>query len=225
MNWLADQAIRGQRRKEGKGRGEMPAFPKTVDFVAPDEIPVRIIRSAKRRKTISSQWRDNRLVVQVPAALDEKSERTFVDEMIAKYRKGRHARTAGHTDDALELRAESLDEKYFAGRGAPESVRWVSNQNKRWGSASYRQRTIRLSATLQHMPSWVQDYVLVHELAHLVVPKSGHGPEFQALLNRFERRAQADIFLEAFHAGYNAHAKELGRAADELSGFGDDEEQ
>ncbi|MGJ3404370.1 SprT-like domain-containing protein [Glutamicibacter sp. Je.9.36] len=203
----------------------MPAFPNSVDFVAPDEIPVRVLRSAKRKKTISSQWRDNRLIIQVPAALDEKTERAFVDEMISKYRKGRQARTAGHTDDALERRAASLDQQYFAGAAAPQSVRWVANQNKRWGSASYRQRSIRLSVTLQHMPSWVQDYVLVHELAHLVAPRAGHGPRFQALLNRFERRAQADIFLEAFHAGYNAHAKELGRAQDELSGFGHDEEQ
>ena len=64
----------------------MPAFPNTVDFVAPDEIPVRILRSAKRKKTISSQWRDNRLIIQVPAALDERTERAFVEEMIAKYR-------------------------------------------------------------------------------------------------------------------------------------------
>lgn len=205
-----------------KGTEGMPVFPDTVEFVAPDQIPVLIVRSAKRKKTISSQWRDDRLVIQVPAALDETTERKFVDEMLAKYRKGRHQRAAGHSDEALQRRAAVLDRKYFNAVAAPQSVRWVANQTKRWGSASYRQRTIRLSAQLQHMPTWVQDYVLVHELAHLVAPRARHGYEFQALLNRFERRTEADIYLEAFHAGYNAHAKELGRPDDEFTGFDED---
>ena len=41
---------------------------------------------------------------------------------------------------------------------------------------------IRLSSRLQPMPAWVVDYVLVHELAHLVEP--GHGREFHRLVER-----------------------------------------
>jgi len=202
----------------------MPASPSTFEFVAPDEIPVRVVRSTKRRKTISSQWRDDTLIIQVPAALDEKTERSFVDEMLKKYRQGRQRRDSGHTDTALERRAQELDQHFFDGSASPTTVRWVTNQKRRWGSASYRQRTIRLSTRLQHMPSWVRDYVLVHELAHLVVPHAGHGSEFQKLLNRFQRRAEADLYLEAFHAGYNSHAKELGTPTDELHGFDEDAE-
>lgn len=202
----------------------MPVSPSTFEFVAPDDIPVRVVRSTKRRKTISSQWRDDTLIIQVPAALDEKTERSFVDEMLKKYRQNRQRRTDGHTDNALERRAHELDRHYFGGLAAPSSVRWVTNQNKRWGSASYQQRSIRLSSKLQHMPSWVRDYVLVHELAHLASPSTGHGPEFQKLLNKFERRAEADLYLDAFHAGYSSHARELGQSTDELDGFGEDAE-
>lgn len=202
----------------------MPAYPSTVEFVAPDNIRVQIVRSKKRRKTISSQWRDNKLVVQVPAALDEKSERGFVDEMLKKYRQGQQKRELGQSDSVLEKRAKELDRFYFDDLADPTSVRWVTNQNKRWGSASYRERTIRLSSKLQHMPAWVRDYVLVHELAHLAAPKAGHGPEFQRLLNRFQRRAEADLYLEAFNAGYNLYAAELGQGANLLDGFGDDEQ-
>ena len=60
----------------------MPNFPQTVEFIAADDIPVRIVRSNKRKKTISSQWRDNRLVVQVPAELNESTERVFVYEIL-----------------------------------------------------------------------------------------------------------------------------------------------
>ena len=43
----------------------------------------------------------------------------------------------------------------------PTSVRWVSNQNSRWGSATPAEGTIRLSDKLRPMPQWVIDYVLL----------------------------------------------------------------
>lgn len=202
----------------------MPVHPSIVEFVAPDDIPVVIMRSKKRRKTISSQWRENKLVIQVPAALDEKTEQTFVEQMLKKYRQGLQKKELGQSDEVLEQRAAELDQFYFDGAASPTSVRWVSNQNKRWGSASYKERTIRLSATLQRMPAWVRDYVLVHELAHLVSPKTGHGPEFQRLLNRFQRRADADLYLDAFHTGYNSYAAQLGENHNVVDGFGEDEQ-
>ena len=63
----------------------------------------------------------------------------------------------------------------------PSSVRWVANQNSRWGSATPSDGTIRLSAKLQPMPQWVIDYVLLHELAHLLV--AGHDAAFWRLLD------------------------------------------
>ena len=56
-------------------------------------------------------------------------------------------------------------------RAVPASVRWVTNQNGRWGSCTPADRTIRISHRIQDMPDWVIDYVLLHELAHLVVPQ------------------------------------------------------
>ncbi|GAA1413580.1 metal-dependent hydrolase [Glutamicibacter uratoxydans] len=201
----------------------MPANPVSVDFMASDDLPVRIIRSAKRQKTVSSQWKQDRLVVQVPARLDEKTERAMVEQMIQKYRQSKARREASTTSDALDARASVLDQQYFGGAARPASVRWVSNQNKRWGSASLHQRTIRLSDSLLHTPGWVQDYVLVHELAHLAAPKDGHGPLFQSLLNRFERREEADQYLAGFSAGYRAFAREQGREAS-TGGFDSDED-
>ncbi|MDN5670221.1 MAG: M48 family metallopeptidase, partial [Renibacterium salmoninarum] len=75
----------------------------------------------------------------------------------------------------------------------PESVRWVGNQNSRWGSATPAEKSIRLSDKLQGMPEWVVDYVLLHELAHLVV--AGHGPQFWALLTAYPKTEEAKAFL------------------------------
>lgn len=199
----------------------MPAHPRTVDFVAEDNIPVRIVRSTRRTKTVSSQWKNERFVVSVPAALTESAERTFVEEMLRKYRQRRVATRQGNSNEALMQRALFLDRQYTGGLACPVSVRWVTNQDKRWGSATVHQRTIRLSTRLQYMPQWVQDYVLVHELCHLVEPSDGHGRRFQVLLDRFERRAEADAYLHAFSAGYRAHARESGQPQDDIDEFDD----
>ena len=59
--------------------------------------------------------------------------------------------------------------------------------------------TVRLSTRLQGMPAWVVDYVLVHELAHLL--ESGHNERFWSLVERFPRTERARGFLEgAEHA-------------------------
>jgi predicted metal-dependent hydrolase len=52
-----------------------------------------------------------------------------------------------------------------------------------------------VSARLAAFPSWVLDYVLVHELAHLEVPS--HGPAHDALVDRFSHAERARGFLIA----------------------------
>ena len=83
------------------------------------------------------------------------------------------------SDAELMKRARALSDRHLGGLAEPESVRWVDNQQARWGSCTPGDRTIRLSARLQGMPVWVVDYVLVHELAHLLEP--GHDAAFWAL--------------------------------------------
>ena len=53
------------------------------------------------------------------------------------------------SDDDLVARATKLNNLYFGGLAVPASVRWVGNQNARWGSCTPGDRTIRLSDRLQ----------------------------------------------------------------------------
>jgi predicted metal-dependent hydrolase len=48
------------------------------------------------------------------------------------------------------------------------------------------------------MPAWVIDYVLLHELAHLI--EQGHGPRFWDLLGAYPRTERARGFLEGYAA-------------------------
>lgn len=119
-------------------------------------------------------------------------EQRWVGVMLQKLAAQESRRTPG--DDELAARAERLSDQYLDGRAVPDTVRWVTNQNSRWGSCTPSEGSIRLSHRLRGMPEYVIDYVLLHELAHLLVP--GHGPGFWRLLESYPRTERARGFLE-----------------------------
>ena len=158
-----------------------------------------------------SAYRDgDRTVVLLPARFTAAQEAEWVATMVARLEaKERRRRPA---DDDLMARAHELSRRYFAGRARPRSVAWVSNQNHRWGSCTPSEGTIRLSARLQGMPVWVVDYVLVHELAHLL--ESGHGQRFWQLVAAYPKAERARGYLEGFAAGAHLPLTEDGAEPD-----------
>ena len=135
----------------------------------------------------------DRLVVLMPAGLDPAEEQRLVASVVAKVT-AREQRTALGDDD-LMTRAAALSARYLQGEARPTSVRWVTNQSARWGSCTSSTGEIRLSHHVRDLPEWVADYVLLHELVHLVVP-GGHPPEFWEVLGRYPRAERARGFLE-----------------------------
>lgn len=62
--------------------------------------------------------------------------------------------------------------------------RWfVQRMKTRWGSCNHRARTIRLNSELAKKPAECLEYIIVHELVHLLEPT--HNPRFVALMDRF----------------------------------------
>lgn len=166
---------------------------------AADEPEVEVRRSRRRRRTVSAYREGERIVVLIPASMSKSEESRWVTDMVARLRRqeGRRRRS----DEDLLVRAHQLNDLYFGGLAAPASVRWVSNQKQRWGSCTPGDRSIRLSDRLHAVPDWVVDYVLVHELAHLLEP--GHSPEFWGWVERYPKSERARGFLE----GYSAAAR------------------
>ena len=164
---------------------------------AAPEVEVR--RSRRRRRTVSAYRDGDRIVVLIPATMSKRDEATWVADMVARVQ--RQERRKVRSDDDLVVRASKLNDLYLGGMAIPSSVRWVTNQNARWGSCTPGDRTIRLSDRLQKVPGWVVDYVLVHELAHLL--ESGHTPAFWAWVDRYPRADKAKGYLE----GYSAAAR------------------
>ncbi|RFU21904.1 M48 family peptidase [Geodermatophilus marinus] len=159
----------------------------------PDRVEVR--RSTRRRRTVTAYRESGRTVVLIPAAFTPAEERRWVAQMVAKLqtREERRRRSLGGDDD-LMARARALSLAHLDGVPEPASVRWVDNQQRRWGSCTPADRSIRLSSRLRAMPEYVVDYVLVHELAHLVEPS--HSTAFWALVARYPRAERARGFLE-----------------------------
>jgi predicted metal-dependent hydrolase len=158
-------------------------------MVTQPEVEVR--RSKRRRRTVSAYRDGERIVVMIPASLTRAEEAEWVETMVARLE--RSERRTRRTDADLVKRARFLSERYLGSMADPASVRWVENQNSRWGSCTPGDRTIRLSARLQGMPQWVIDYVLVHELAHLLEP--GHDASFWAWVDRYPQAEKAKGYL------------------------------
>ncbi len=160
---------------------------------------VEVRRSKRRRRTVSAYREGDRVIVMIPASLSRKEEAEWVETMLTRLEKSERRRKP--TDDDLMQRAMGLSDRYLGGLAIPESVRWVENQQSRWGSCSPGDRTIRLSARLQGMPSWVIDYVLVHELAHLF--EAHHNNRFWGWVDRYPQAERAKGYL----IGWSAAAK------------------
>lgn len=182
----------------------------------PVEVEVR--RSRRRTRTVTAFRERDRIVVVIPQRMSRADERSFVDSMVAKVLAREARLTPPRGDAALRQRAADLADRYLAPATGdprkPADVRWVTNQQRRWGSCTPVTGDIRLSHRLQGMPAWVVDYVLVHELAHLVEPT--HSAAFWRLVQRFPEAERAKGFLEGYLAGRGAPA-----ADDDVEGVDD----
>ncbi len=149
---------------------------------------VEVVRSSRRRKTVQARVVDGVLRVAIPAHLSAEDEERWVREMRERFER---RRSAGRID--LAARAARLARRHDL--PAPDAIAWSERQQQRWGSCTPATARIRIAARVAAYPSWVVDYVIVHELAHLVV--AGHGAEFWALVNRYPLAERARGYLLA----------------------------
>ena len=190
-----------------------PADDAVIASLRSAQIEVR--RSARRRRTVSAYREGDRIVVLLPARMSRAAEQEWIDVMLERLAAQERRRTgrASRDDAELSRRAAELSRRYLDCAAVPSSVRWVSNQAARWGSCTPADRTIRLSDRLRSMPAWVTDYVLVHELAHLL--DATHGPRFQALVDRYPKAERARGYLLAVVEATGGPATEPEDAATE----------
>ena len=157
-----------------------------------EERVVRIVATSRRKRTVSASLRDGVLEVRVPHWMDKKEREIWADRLRLKVERQLQRRRPG--DAELEERARSLNRRLFGGRLSWTSISFA-RQARRWGSCTSASGLIRLSTRAKTLPTWVLDYLLVHEMAHLEVPD--HSPDFWALVGAYPLTERARGYLMA----------------------------
>ena len=151
---------------------------------------VEVRRSTKRRKTIEAFRKGDTIIVAIPARMSKREEERVVAEMVSKLSKD----DLRLTSMELMSRALELNSLYLGNQATPSTVEWSSRMERIWGSCTIEDRAIRLSNRLDDAPRYALDYILLHELVHLIV--AGHGPDFKALLSVYPQLERAEGYLE-----------------------------
>ena len=120
--------------------------------------------------------------------MSKAEEAVWRDRMAERYRR----RIATDRID-LRDRANTLARRYDLPR--PREIVWADSMKSQWGSCTPAHSSIRLSSRLAAFPTWVLDYVIVHELAHLVV--LAHNDELWKIVNQYPKAERAIGYLIA----------------------------
>jgi predicted metal-dependent hydrolase len=150
-------------------------FPSTIAIDGAD-LPLRVERKAV--KNINARMGAEGLQVSIPLRLDRAEAMQIISELARRLLRRQRARQINREDDPTEL-ARRIAQRF----PTPPEVRGVeftTITSSCWGSYSLRTQSIRLSAALRHMPPWVLESVVAHELAHAIHPN--HSPAFWELL-------------------------------------------
>jgi predicted metal-dependent hydrolase len=130
-----------------------------VDGVA---LELKVVR--KRVKNINARLHGKTLSVSAPHRVSVRE----LDETIVELARKLVRRSRADVVNA-DGGAEAIARKVAALFPDPPEVtevRFVTNQTSQWGSYSLQTGIVRLNAALRHMPPWVLEAVVAHELAH-----------------------------------------------------------
>ncbi|MCL2232647.1 MAG: M48 family metallopeptidase [Treponema sp.] len=84
---------------------------------------------------------------------------------------------------ALKEAAEGLIEKWSALIGVEVKKLYIRRMKTHWGSCNYQKQTLRLNSELAKRNPEYLEYVVVHEILHII--EKGHNRNFYRLLNQY----------------------------------------
>jgi predicted metal-dependent hydrolase len=116
----------------------------------------------------SVELKHKRMIMGVRPGTDENKRRSIIEEW---YR--------------IQLKQEAPDmiAKWEALMGVKVARFFVQRMKTKWGSCNHRASSIRLNTDLAKKPKECLEYIIVHEMAHMLEPT--HNARFIALMNQF----------------------------------------
>ncbi|HKH43716.1 MAG TPA: SprT family zinc-dependent metalloprotease [Thermoanaerobaculia bacterium] len=119
------------------------------------------------------ELKHSRMILRVRPGTDEARRRALVEAWYRERLKEAVPPLLARWQPLLDVKVE----KWF-----------VQRMKTKWGSCNHRARTIRLNTELAKKPRECLEYIVVHELVHLLEPT--HNARFIALMDRFMPRWQ-----------------------------------
>lgn len=169
------------------------------------KMEVQIVRSRRRKRTVSARVVEDTLLVQAPLALSGERLGKIIADFKSRFERRKIKEALDRREDLKEV-AAGLNEKYFGNKLKINSIQYVTGQNSRFGCCHYRTANIRISHRIGAMPAWVRDYVLIHEMAHLIEPN--HSKAFWDMVSRYRLAERARGFMMAAALNRDTQQKE-----------------
>lgn len=166
---------------------------------------VKIIRSRRRKRSVSARVVEDALLVRAPLALSGKRLGKIIADFKSRFERRKIKEALDRREDLGEVAAR-LNEKYFGNQLKINSIEYVTGQNSRFGCCNCRTAHIRISHRISAMPAWVRDYVLIHEMAHLIEPN--HSKAFWDIVSRYRLAERARGFMMAAGLSMDIRQKE-----------------
>ena len=169
-----------------------------IQDISGKQIAVYVRHDKRLKKHSRWEWQgDGSILLRIPYRFPKRQIGSLLDQ-IAIQLLSQNKMAERRTDAELQLRAEQINRKCFAGKIQWRAIRWVGNMEKRLGSCTNGGPTdghIRISDKIKTWPDWVVDYVIAHELVHRM--HSNHSQEFwDTLVQGYPRSERARGFIQ-----------------------------
>ena len=156
-----------------------------------EKYDIVIQRSKRRKKTLQATFKNHIVKILAPSTASDTEINKFLDKFLKKLER---KDIILNNDKELLSRANKLKKKFIP--DAPDfTIVFQESLKRTWGKCFTNQRKIIINPVLATYPKWVLDFVIVHEIAHLLIPN--HGKEFRSLVDRFKLKERAVGFLMA----------------------------
>ena len=138
--------------------------------VSGTEYSLEIIHD-KNRQGVLAELKSHDILIYLPDPISSSNKSKYCAQAISKLLSKRYL-------SAMKLRVLELNAQHFKKEVKGVQIR---NNSSNWGSCS-SQGNISLNSKLLLTPAWVRDYIIIHELAHLV--EHNHSNKYWALVER-----------------------------------------